>query len=210
MQSILDIKQISDGIVGLADIIGRLGESIERAIRSGIRSTDIVRRTRERKRLQNFMLLTAYLYREQLNFVSMLKVFCEDDNDSPTAWESAKFEILTILRLLKKIEKYILPYNDALVVKKRKDYLELLTALDERRRFLNFVCRMEYEEALENLRELKKIARAYEKLMNRLKSMSLNFGDIANEDESLWYEVTSAKHFQTLDPKPKSKQSKKQ
>src|SRR5688500_16460248 len=104
---LVDLGKLSQNIVGLVDIIGRLAESLEKAITSGIRSADIIRRTRERKRLRNFFLLTAHLYRSQQSFVSSLKYF-----EDVGSWEEAKFEIVEIRRFLDQIEKYVLPYND--------------------------------------------------------------------------------------------------
>ena len=134
MAGILDLGKLSENIVGLVDIIGRLAESIEKAIKSGIRSADTIRKERERKRLRNFLIITAHLYKSQLRFVSSLR-----DVEDVGTWEHAKFEILEIRKLLEKIEKYVLPYNDLLVGDHRQQYLELLSSFEDRRKLLDFV-----------------------------------------------------------------------
>jgi hypothetical protein len=208
MTTLLDLSKISEGIVGLADIIGRLAKNIEQAILSGIRSGDAIRRARERRRLRNFMLFTAHLYREQLRFVSSLSLFCADPREERMEWEAAKLEIVTVTELMSKIEKYILPYSDALVVRHRKQYLEVLAALDARRRLLDQVAKLEYGDALVNLKSLRKIGQAYERLMDELKSISLELGSIGAEDEEMWRLATSAKDFEPLDVEtPKKRQS---
>jgi hypothetical protein len=200
---LFDLGKLVKGIVGLADLISRLAQSIEKAIKSGIRSVDVVRQARERTRLKNVLLLTAHLYQHQGRFVSSLAEFAEHGGEDRGTWEEAKFEILTISRLLGQIEKYVLPYSDELVVRHRKEYLELLTSLDKRRKLLDFVYNLEYEEALKNIRRLKVIGKAYEKLMGRLQEFVHEFGSLGVDDEKLWNEVTSAKHLQPLSkPKP--------
>ncbi len=182
---LVDLGKISKAISGFADLIGRLAKSIEQAIKSGLRSADAVRKAREQRRLDNFFLITAHLYPQQGQFVSTIKWFCDDQDRG--SWEEAKFEILTINRLLHKIEKYVLPYNDVLVGQHRQQYLEILTALHERRKLLDFVYHMEYEEALLHIKELKAIAKAYELLQQRLQRILLSLAsrkkDSGDEDE---------------------------
>jgi hypothetical protein len=97
-------------------------------------------------------------------------------------WEDAKFEILGI-RFLDQMEKYVLPYNDVLVRGHRKQYLELLTSLKDRRKLLDFVYNLDYNEAENNRKKLEAISDAYEKLMHRLQQLALEFGSIGCEDE---------------------------
>jgi hypothetical protein len=99
MAVLIDLGKISKGITGVVDIFGRLAKSLEKAIQSGLRSSDIIRHARERKRLRNFMLLTAHLYVVQGRLVSQISAFCAAPEDRGT-WEQAKFEILAINRLL--------------------------------------------------------------------------------------------------------------
>jgi hypothetical protein len=201
---ILDLSKLSENIVGLVDIIGRLAESVEKAIKSGIRSTDTIRQARERKRLRNFLIITAHLYKSQLRFVSSLR-----DVEDVGTWEHAKFEILEIRKLLEKIEKYVLPYNDFLVGDHRRQYLELLSSFDDRRKLLDFVYDLDYKEAVRNREKLEDISQAYETLMHRLQELALEFGSLGSEDEELWSDVTSAEDLDPLEkqesPKPKPK-----
>jgi hypothetical protein len=198
---LVDLGKLHKSLVGLTDIIGRLAKNIESAIRSGIRSGDEIRRARERKRLRNFMLFTAHLYREQLRFVSALNAFCSNPEEGRMSWESAKFEIVTIRELLVKLEKYILPYNDALVVRHRKQYLRVLAAFDDRRKLLAEVAKMEYGDAVANLPSLKKVGEAYERLMEELKDISLNLGKLGDEDEEMWEMAISSQDFESLQGK---------
>jgi|ERR1035437_287082 hypothetical protein len=208
MVTLVDLGKLHKSIVGMTDIIGRLAKNIEAAIRSGLRSGDSIRRARERTRLRNFMLFTAHLYREQSRFVSSLELFYSNPQEERMSWENAKFEIVTISELLTKIEKYILPFNDALVLKHRKEYLAILTGLDNRRRLLDQVARMEYVDALANLGTLKKIGASYAKLMGELKDISLDLGSLGGEDEEMWEDATSAKDFEPLGSrKPKKARS---
>jgi hypothetical protein len=113
----------------------------------------------------------------------MIKWFFEEQDRG--TWEEAKFEILTTSRLLHKIEKYVLPYNDALVRGHRREYLEILTVLDERRKLLDFVYYMEYEDALLHIKELRQIAKAYVLLQSRLQDILVNLASRrkAHEDD---------------------------
>jgi len=199
MATLIDLGKISKSIIGVVDIFGRLAKSLEKAIQSGLRSTDIIRQARERKRLRNFMLLTAHLYVAQSRLVSSISAFCEAPEDRGT-WEDAKFEILTIKRMLSQIEEYVMPYSDALVSKHRKQYLQLLADLDERHRLLDFVYELDYETALANLTKLKVMGAAYEKLMNRLRDMTLELSDIAFEQGVLPFE--GKEKLEPLDGKP--------
>ncbi len=196
---LVDLGKLHKSIAGLTDIIGKLAKNIESAIRTGIRSADVIRQARERKRLRNFMLFTAHLYREQLRFVSSLSTFCKNPEEERMSWETAKFEIAAIQELLLKIEKYILPYNDALVIRHRKQYLRMLSAFDDRRKLLGEVAKMEYTDAVANLAPLKKIGEAYERLMKELKEISLNLGSLGADDEEMWDMATSGKDFEPLD-----------
>jgi hypothetical protein len=198
----LSLGKLSENIVGLVDIIGRLAESIEKAIKSGIRSSDTLRQARERKRLRNFLIITAHLYKSQLRFVSSLR-----DVEDVGTWEHAKFEILEIRKLIEKIEKYVLPYNDLLVGSHRPQYLELLSSFEDRRRLLDFVYDLDYKEAIRNREKLEDISQAYEKLMNRLQELALEFGSVGSEDQELWDDVTSAEELEALD-KPESPKQK--
>ena len=180
---LLDLSKISKAIVGFADLIGRLAKNIEQAIKSGLRSGDAVRQAREQRRLDNFFLLTAHLYPQQGQLVSAIKWFGHTEERG--TWDEVKFEILTITRLLHQIEKYVLPYNDVLVRQHRQEYVEILTALAERRKLLDFVYNMEYEDALDHSKELQIIARAYETLQRRLQDILLNLAhkNDAEEDD---------------------------
>ena len=84
MQYLVDIGKISKGIVGFADLIGRLAKNIEEAMTSNFRSADKWRKARERKRMRNFMRLTAELYMTQNALVSRLSDFCETPD--PNRW----------------------------------------------------------------------------------------------------------------------------
>jgi hypothetical protein len=202
--SVIALAQISKAVVGLADLIGRIAKNIEQTIKSGVRSGDVVRRERERRRFRNFMMLTAHLYVEQVEFISALSEFCEDPSVRGT-WEQAKFELLTITRLLGQIEEFVLPANDALLTKYRKEYLEILTSLRARKKLLEFVYELEYEDAVANLKELKKLSAAYRKLAAELRDISLKLGELSLEDDSL--QLGPAQRPETLkgSTKPKKK-----
>jgi hypothetical protein len=177
--ALIDLGKIAKSIGGVVDIFGRLAKSIEKAIKSGLRSADMVRQARERKRLRNFMLLTAHLYVVQGRLVTSISTFCEFPENARGDWEEAKFEILATKRMLSQIEEYVIPYSDALVSKHRKQYLQLLTDLDERHHLLEYVYQLDYETAVANLAKLKAIGTAYETLKNRLRDMTHDLSDIA-------------------------------
>ena len=52
MAQLIDLKALTRGLVGLADIFSRLARSIEHSIKSGLRSADVVRQARERRRCE--------------------------------------------------------------------------------------------------------------------------------------------------------------
>jgi hypothetical protein len=179
MTQLIDLKALTKGLVGLADIFSRLTKSIEDSIKSGLRSADVVRQTRERRRLRNLMKITAHLFVHQSAFTSALDQFLNVAVDERGTWETAKFEILEIRRLLDQLDKYVLPYSDALMVRYRRQYLELLTGLGQRRQLLEAVYQLEYEEALRNRAKLAGIGKAYVGLQNSLRDMmhALSSGD---------------------------------
>lgn len=200
MVKLIDIKGLSKGIVGLVDVFSRLAKSIEETIKSGLRSSDAIRRARERRRLRNLLKITAHLYREQRAFTSGLVYFSESAADERGTWEAVKFEILAIRRLLDQLEKYVLPYSDALMVKHRKRYLELLTSLDERRGLLAVVYGLEYEDAIKNRASIAAIGKSYIGLQNALQEMVLEFSALDDKGDSLIDTVGGADSSEALEP----------
>lgn len=171
MAQLIDLKALTRGLVGLADIFSRLARTIEHSIKSGLRSADVVRQARERRRLRNLMKITAHLYVHQLAFTSALEHFVEIAIDERGTWEEAKFEILEIRRLLDQLEKYVLPYSDALTVRYRRQYLDLLAGIGERRKLLDAVYHLEYEDAIGQRKKSLAIGKAYDRLRDALRDM---------------------------------------
>jgi hypothetical protein len=181
MTQLIDLKALAKGLVGLADIFSRLAKSIEDSIKSGLRSADVVRRTRERRRLRNMMKITAHLYVTQGSFTSTLQEFVDVASDERGTWETAKFEILEIRRLLDQLDRYVLPYSDALMIRHRRQYLELLEGIGQRRKLLNAVYQLEYEDAIKNRKTLSDIGKAYVKLQEGLRELMY---ELATADEN--------------------------
>jgi hypothetical protein len=192
MSQFIDLKALAKAIVGLADIFSQLAKSIEASIKSGLRSADAIRRARERRRLRNMMKITAHLFRHQLAFTSALEYFVSVARDERGTWEQAKFEILEIRRLLELLEKFVLPYNDALMVRYRRQYLELLTGIDERRELLKSVYDLEYEDAVKNRAKLSRIGKAYVKLRDALREMMQELASLDENGNSLFDEAGNA------------------
>ncbi len=182
----IDVKALTKGLVGLADIFSRLAKSIESSIRSGLRSADLVRQARERRRLRNLMKITAHLFGHQLAFTSALDEFVKVGIDERGTWETAKFEILEIRRLLDQLEEYVLPYSDALMIRYRRQYLELLAGIGQRRRLLDTVYQLEYEDAVRNRARLSAIGSAYVKLQDALRDMMHELASMDEDGKTLF------------------------
>jgi len=200
MAKLIDLKDLSKGIVGLVDVFGRLAKSIEEAIKSGLRSGDAIRRAREQRRLRNLLKITAHLYRRQRAFTSGLLYFSESATDERGTWEEAKFEILAIRRLLDQLEKYVLPYSDTLMVKHRKRYLELLASVDDRRSLLAIVYDLEYEAAVKNRSRIAAMGKAYLGLQNALQEVVLEFSNLDDEGNSLIDKIGGVDSAEALEP----------
>ena len=200
MPTLLNLKELSQGIVGLVDVIARLAKNIEEAIRSGLRSGDTIRQAREQRRLRNLFKITAHLYRQQLAFSSSLLYFSENALDERGTWEEVKFEILAISRLLDQLEKYVLPYNDDLMVKHRKRYLELLTSIHERRGLLKSIYELEYEEAVRNRPKIAAMGQAYVKLRTSLQEIVMGLASMDDQGESLVESVGGVDSSKPLEP----------
>lgn len=157
-------------ITGLTKIISGLAESIEQAILAGLRSKDTIRRARERKRIRNLATLSGELFTGQSFWTSRLREFGESmgEEHGELTWDAVKYEILSIQEMIKKVEKYVLPSNDLLLEDYKGRYLEILRLLGDRKRILDIVSAMSFEDACNNADQLQSLGREYEKLIQQL------------------------------------------
>lgn len=200
--SAINLDGIAKAIHGLADIFGKVAESIERAILAGLRSGDSLRRARELKRLRNLMVLSANLYAVQRGLSSSLGDWLQADDgadrETMADWETVKFEIAKVVRLLDSIDKYLLPGGDLLAIKHRGHYLKFLDQIAARRRILEYIYEMDYLEAVRQKKKLAQIAAAYVQLTTALQSLAQEFGTHLVDEEALWTKANSAKRLETL------------
>lgn len=193
-----ELRLLSKKVVALADLIRQHSQELEDALKTAVSPRDGRRDPRECKRLQNLMALTAHLYEDPSDFQSMLSSFFEYDPERIGVWESAKYEVLTIVRTVIRIATYVLPPDDAMVGPIKNHYADLVGTIDPKCTLADMVYNLDIEGGRSCSKELVVMGDAYAALMNRMKAIALEMGTVLAEDEKFWFQMTEVKGLQHL------------